>query len=115
MPPQPNDDVVYELRRINAQLEALSTVVINYIVRAEKEVPEYLRRLSMYYSDMVHAKYLWEEAGHQFPDVLKAELDRTHHRLEECIDEERAQGGTFHKTIERYKKEGRAFGERRRE
>src|SRR5215468_7597681 len=108
-------DELQELRDINRKLEILSKVLIDYVVKAEKEVPEYLRRLSMYYSDMVHAKYLWEEAGHQFPDVLKAELDRTHHRLEECIDEERAQGGTFHKTIERYKKEGRAFGERRRE
>jgi hypothetical protein len=115
MQPYQNDDVVHELRKISAQLEALSTVLINYVVRAEKEVPEYLRRLSMYYSDMVHAKYLWEEAGHQFPDVFKAELDRTHHRIEECIGEETSQGGTFHKTMERYKKEGKTFGDRRRE
>jgi hypothetical protein len=115
MQPHPNDDVLHELRRISAQLEALSTVVIGYIAKAEKEVPEYLRRLTMYYSDLFHAKYLWEDSGHQMPPILRAEVDRVHHRIEECIEEESMQGGTFHKTIERYRKEGRSFAERKRE
>ena len=115
MQPHPNDDVLHELRRLNTNLETLNKVVIGYIVRAEKEVPEYLRRLTMYYSDLFHAKYLWEDSGHQMPPILRNEVDRVHHRIEECIEEESMQGGTFHEIIQRYRKEGRTFAERKRE
>jgi len=86
---------------------------VAYIVKAEKEVPEYLRRLSMYYNDMFHLKILWEQAGQQLPDILKAEIERTHHRLAECIEEESNQGGTFHKHIKRFEEEGKSFAKRR--
>jgi len=110
-----NEDIAHLLREILAQQKALNKVLIDYIARAEKEVPEYLRRLTMYYSDLFHAKYLWEDSGHQLPPILRAEVDRVHHRIEECIEEESMQGGTFHQTIERYRKEGRSFADRRRE
>jgi hypothetical protein len=107
-----NDDVVHELKRISARLDQLTTVLVGYISKAEKEVPEYLRRLTMYYSDLFHAKYLWEDAGLQNPVELKAEIDRVHHRILECIEEESMQGGTFHEHIQRFRKEGKAFGRR---
>jgi hypothetical protein len=36
-------------------------------------------------------------------------IDRCHHRLMECIEEETNQGGTFHTHIERFEKEGKTF------
>jgi hypothetical protein len=108
-----DDQILVELHEINKKLDTLSTVIVSYIVKAEKEVPEYLRRLSMYYNDMFHMKILWEQSGQQLPAILRDEIDRTHHRLEECIQEEINQGGAFHKTMERYAKEGKNFAKRR--
>ena len=104
-----------ELRSLNKKLDELGSVIVDYIVRAEKEVPEYLRRLSMYYNDMFHLKALWEESGQQLPQQLKDEIERTHHRLEECISEETSQGGKFHAHMKRYAEEGKSFAKRRRE
>ena len=102
------------LREISSKLDQLAGVVVAYIVKAEKEVPEYLRRHTMYYNDLFHLKILWEQAGQQLPDELKAEIDRTHHRLLELIEEESNQGGTFHHHIQRFEKEGKSFAKRNR-
>ena len=108
------DQILTELKSINRKLDELGSVIVDYIVRAEKEVPEYLRRLSMYYNDMFHLKILWEQSGQQLPQHLKDEIERTHHRLEECIEQETSQGGKFHDHMKRYAKEGKSFASRRR-
>ena len=107
-------DELQVLKEISSKLDNLASVVVAYIVKAEKEVPEYLRRHTMYYNDLFHLKILWEEAGQQLPDELKAEIDRTHHRLLELIEEESNQGGTFHHHIQRFAKEGKVFAKRNR-
>ena len=101
--------MLVELKSINAKLDA----VLLYIHRAEKEVPEYLRRLSMYYNDLFHSKILWESHGQQMPQFLKDEVDRVHHRMEECILEESSQGGKFYDHIKRFEREGKTFAQRR--
>lgn len=106
------DQLLGELKKLNANIATLSELLTDYIVRAEKEVPEYLRRLSMYYNDMFHMKVLWEMQGAQLPQHLKDEIERTHFRLEECIENETSQGGKFHDTMKRYAKEGRSFAKR---
>ncbi len=102
------------LKEISAKLDLLAGTVISYIHKAEKEVPEYLRRHTMYYNDLFHLKILWEQAGQQLPQELKAEIDRTHHRLLELIEEESNQGGTFHHHIQRFAKEGKNFAKEKK-
>lgn len=108
-------DLHHQLVELNQKIDLLSKVLIDYIQRAEKEVPEYLRRLSMYYNDMFHLKILWEQSGQQLDQHLKDEIERTHFRLKECIEEETSQGGKFHEHMNRYAKEGMSFAKRRRE
>lgn len=103
------DDILAELKSINAKL----TAVMVYMHQAEREVPEYLRRMSMYYNDLFHSKILWESHGQQMPQFLKDEVDRVHHRLEECILEETSQGGKFYEHKRRFEREGKTFAKRR--
>ena len=109
------DQLLIELKSLNKKLDELGSVIVDYIFRAEKEVPEYLRRLSMYYNDMFHLKILWEQSGQQLDQHLKDEIERTHYRLKECIEQETSQGGKFHEHMKRYAKEGMSFAKRRRD
>ena len=102
-------DELTVLKEISAKLDVLASVVIAYINKAEKEVPEYLRRLSMYYNDMFHMKILWEQSGQQLPDEFREEIERTHIRLMQCIEEETNQGGKFHMHKATQMKEGRSL------
>jgi hypothetical protein len=103
------DEQLKMLQSIDSKLD----VLVNYIYKAEKEVPEYMRRLSMFYNDLFHTKILWEQAGQQMPQDFKDGMELMHHRLVECLREETNQGGAFHNTIKRYQAEGRSFAKRR--
>lgn len=101
--PASDDDLLECLGRIEALLKAFTAAFI----KAEGEIPEYLRRHTMYYHDLVHIKWAQEQIGQQMDPVQAAELERTHRRLNEVIEQETTQGGVFHPHIKRMAKEGK--------
>lgn len=81
------------LEKIGHKLDALS----GYVEKAESEVPEYIRRFTMFYHDIVHINWRYEEMGLQVPPWIRAEMERSHDRLKHVLEAENNQGGAFHK------------------
>lgn len=67
---------------------------------AECEVPENIRRMTMYYHDMLHIKRAYEEVGQPPPSFILVEVERVHDRLKYLLEEARKPGGAFHKVME---------------
>jgi hypothetical protein len=65
--------------------------------RAELDVPDHIWRVTMHYHDLIYIKYYWESIGQAAPSSFIEELERTHKRLMDRLDEERGQGGAFDK------------------
>lgn len=64
--------------------------------KADKLVPEHIWRVTMHYHDLIYIKAFWESIGQVAPTSFTQELERTHQRLLEALDDERGQGGAFH-------------------
>lgn len=64
---------------------------------ANTEVPERIWRATMHYHDLIYIKHYWESIGQQIPASFAEELQRTHGRLMEMLEDERNQGGAYYK------------------
>lgn len=64
---------------------------------ANTEVPERIWRMTMHYHDLIYIKHYWESIGQQVPASFNEELARTDARLMELLEDERNQGGAYHK------------------
>lgn len=71
--------------------------VINYMVDAEAEVPEKMRRFIMYYHDMHDIMNLYVEHGHEVPAYILREVERCDDRLRHILKDLHENGGTFDK------------------
>ena len=83
-------------REMKTMRELLSRV-INYIVDAESEVPEKMRRFMNYMHDLHDIKYMYEELGHAVPAHHLREMERCDDRFRQLVGEQNAEGGTFNK------------------
>lgn len=93
-------ELLEALDRNTEMLEKISSklnLVLTAIDKAESEVPEYIRRFTMFYHDMVHINWRYEEMGLTVPPWIKGEMERAHDRLKHLLDAENNQGGAFHK------------------
>lgn len=92
-------DTVY-LERISRDMKLIRELmvkVVNYMVNAESEVPEKMRRFITYMHDVHDVVYMYEERGHQAPDWIKNELQRCDDRFRQLLDEMHKDGGPFEK------------------
>lgn len=64
---------------------------------AEAEVPEKMRRFTMYMSDLHHIGYIYEERGILVPQHIRAELERCDDRLRQLLERAHTDGGAFEK------------------
>ena len=71
--------------------------VITYMVDAESEVPEKMRRFVMYMHDMHDVKNMYQELGLEVPDYVMREVERCDDRLRQTLKEQHSEGGTFEK------------------
>jgi len=71
--------------------------VVNYMVDAETEVSEKMRRFIMYMHDIHDIKNLYDEHGIEVPDHVMREMERCDDRLRQLLTEAHAAGGTFEK------------------
>lgn len=78
-------------------IRQLLSKVINYIVDAESEVPEKMRRFIMYMHDMHDVKNLYDEHGLTVPSYVMREVERCDDRLRQLLEQMHTDGGTFEK------------------
>src|SRR6266436_8642587 len=88
------------LKRIDANMKLIRemmTKVINYMVDAESEVPEKMRRFIMYMHDVHDIVNLYHEGGQEAPQHVKREMERCDDRYRQLLQELHLDGGTFEK------------------
>lgn len=93
-------DVKSELNRIARELKSIRELcqkAVHYIVNAEAEIPEKMRRFMNYMHDVHDVKYMYEEQGHPVPPHLLRELERLDDRYRQLLKELHLDGGTFEK------------------
>jgi hypothetical protein len=71
--------------------------VVNYMVNAEEEVSEKMRRFIMYFHDLHDMKNFYNEHGVEPPSYIMREIERCDDRLRQLVKEAHADGGTFEK------------------
>ncbi len=94
-----HSDSVY-LERISKDMKIVRELlvkVVNYMVDAESEVPEKMRRFIMYMHDVHDIGHLYEERGLPVPQYIMRELERCDDRYRQLLDELHLDGGIFEK------------------
>jgi hypothetical protein len=86
-------DIARDIRTV----KQLLSQVINYMVDAEGEVTEKMRRFLMYMHSLHDINYMYTEMGHEPPQHIKREMERCDDRLRQLLEVENAQGGTIEK------------------
>lgn len=107
--PSDNDKIIDLLTRQTELLEKLVAGVgaaIEYMHKAEREVPEYARRFVMYYHDVHDIMNLHHEFGLPVPPHVQAEVERCDDRLKHILEDENNQGGTFYKVAQSVRERG---------
>ena len=86
-------DLARDMRAIRLDLQK----VINYMVEAESEVPEKMRRFIMYMHDVHDIVSMYEEKGLEVPAHVRREMERCDDRYRQLLEEAHSDGGTFEK------------------
>lgn len=97
MPEELHPAEVY-LERISREMKTMRELlskVVNYMVQAESEVPEKMRRFIMYFHDVHDLMNMYREIGQEAPEYLKAESRRCDDRFRQLLKEQHTDGGTF--------------------
>ena len=71
--------------------------VVTYMMDAESEVSEKMRRFIMYMHDIHDIKNLYDEHGLPVPEHVLREVERCDDRLRELLKVAHTDGGTFEK------------------
>ncbi len=93
-------DLDAEFKNIRQELVKLRELVskgINALSNAETEVPEKMRRFTMYMVDIHTIVHLYEERGLSAPAYVLREMERCDDRLRQLLEEMHTDGGTFEK------------------
>jgi len=89
-----------ELKTVRQELvkiRQMLTDVTQYVRHAECEVPEEMRRFTMYMVDIHTIVHLYEERGLSAPDYVLREMERCDDRLRQLLLKHHTDGGTFEK------------------
>ena len=71
--------------------------VITYIVDAESEIPERMRRFIMYMHDVHDVMWMYHENGQEPPEYIKVEARRCDDRYRQILAELHSDTGAFEK------------------
>jgi hypothetical protein len=88
------------LRRVSQEMKMVRQMmakVVNYMVEAEAEVSEKMRRFMMYMHDVHDVSYMYEERGLAIPPWLLREMERCDDRYRQLLTEAHSDDGTFEK------------------
>lgn len=95
-----DDEAIVHLKRIASDMAIVKQLLVkvcNYMVEAESEVKEKMRRFMMYMHDLHDISYMYTEMGHEPPIWIKREMERCDDRLRQLLVVEHQAGGTFEK------------------
>lgn len=96
--PQHSDTVYLErISKDMALVRQMLTKVVNYMVDAESEVPEKMRRFIMYFHDVHDVMNMYQEHGQEPPEHIKAEARRCDDRYRQLLKELHMDNGAFEK------------------
>src|SRR6266403_784707 len=99
MPEPEHSDSVY-LERISKEIKSIRemlTKVVNYMVDAESEIPEKMRRFIMYMHDVHDIVNLYHENGQIAPRYVLEEMERCDDRYRQLLEQMHPDGGIFEK------------------
>src|SRR5882672_1233322 len=97
---EPEHSAEVYLKRIDANMKLVRemlTTVVTYMVEAESECPEKMRRFIMYMHDVHDIAHLYEERGLPVPHHVMRELERCDDRYRQLLDDLHMDGGAFEK------------------
>jgi hypothetical protein len=96
--PEHSDSVYFErISKEIKQIREMMSKVINYMVDAESEIPEKMRRFIMYMHDVHDIVNLYHENGQPPPPHVLREMERCDDRYRQLLTEAHTDGGTFEK------------------
>lgn len=93
-------ELLIEQKRASRELTTirqLCSSAVNYIVKAECEIPEFMRRFMNYMHDVHDVTYMYEERGQEVPAHHKREMERCDDRFRQLLRELNQEGGEFSK------------------
>lgn len=88
------------LERIAQELKTireLTSKAVNYLIKAESEVPEHVRRFITYMHDLNDVCYMYESRGLKPPDHVHREMERCDDRYRQILRDLNTDGGVFEK------------------
>ncbi len=106
-------EVVFWLKEIARDIRELLTKAREQSAatrEAEAEIPEKVRRFTMYFHDVHDMRDLYHQAGIEPPDFILREIERCSDRFRHLLEELHTDGGTFEKVRrEMSEKEGNRY------
>jgi len=97
---EPEHSAEVYLERISKDMKIireLMSKVVNYMVDAESEIPEKMRRFIMYMHDVHDIVNLYHENGQVAPRYVLEEMERCDDRYRQLLETMHTDGGTFEK------------------
>ena len=97
---EPEHSAEIYLERISKDMKIireLMSKVVNYMVDAESEIPEKMRRFIMYMHDVHDIVNLYHENGQTAPRYVLEEMERCDDRYRQLLETMHTDGGTFEK------------------
>jgi len=88
------------LERIAKELKLMReqmTTIVQAIRGGEGEIPEHMRRFTMYAHDVHAISYMYEERGLPVPEYVMREMERCDDRYRQLLRDLHLDGGTFEK------------------
>ena len=98
--PEPKFSSEVYLERIASDMKIIREQigkVVTYMVDAESEVPEKMRRFVMYMHDMHDVMNMYQELGLEVPDYVMREVERCDDRLRQLLLDLHTDGNAFEK------------------
>jgi hypothetical protein len=92
-----DNDHLARMARDMQSIKSMLSQVINYIVEAESEVPEKMRRFIMYMHDVHDVMYMYESRGLPIPPHVLREAERCDDRYRQLLEDQHTDTGTFEK------------------
>jgi hypothetical protein len=97
--PKPHADNVYlqRIARDMSEIRKMLTDVVRYMRDAESEVPEKIRRFTMYFHDVRDFVDMHRSLGQEPPEHILREIERCSDRFKHLLKDMYTDGGTFEK------------------
>src|SRR5215475_3949304 len=93
-------EILAELNRQSRELKTIRELVskvVNYMIEAESEIPEKMRRFIMYMHDVHDIIHLYHENGQPAPQYILREMERCDDRYRQLLEVLHSDGQTFEK------------------